>query len=141
MSDIDRELPSTVRPGDRSGTVVVLANDRREVEALEIDRSPWAKARVVPIVGASEAETHAGLAAQSRVGLVVDTRRSAGDVQRNAFARQVFHLDPRGAWVALRPGRRTTTPRTAGRAGRPAGEARGGGCRRRGTITPLPWAT
>jgi capsular polysaccharide biosynthesis protein len=88
----------------------VLANDRREVDALEIGRSPWTTARVVPIVGASEAETHAGLAALSEVGLVVDTRRSAGDVQESAFARHVFHLDPRGVWVALRPGRRATTP-------------------------------
>jgi len=111
MSDVDRELPSAARSGRQARTVVVLASDQREVDALRIDRSPWAKAPVVQIVGRSAAETHGVLAALSGVGLVVDTRRASSDaVQLGSFAGQFFHLDPRGAWVALRPARRAQTP-------------------------------
>ena len=110
MSDVDRELPPALRSGRRDRTVVVLANEQREVDALKIDRSPWAKARVVPIVGRSTAETHDALAALPGVGLVVDARRSSDAVQLGTFERLFFHLDPKGAWVAFRPGRRAPAP-------------------------------
>ena len=110
MSDVDRQLPRAVRTDRRSRTLVVLASSQRQVDALKIDRSPWAKARVVPIVGRSTAEAHDTLAALPGVGLVVDARRSSDAVRLGTFERLFFHLDPKGAWVALRPGRRAPTP-------------------------------
>ncbi len=109
MSDLDRVLPPAVRSDRGRRIVVVLAGDQREVDALKIDRSPWARARVVPIVGRSVAQAHDELAALPAVGLVVDTRRSSDAVQLGTFERLFFHLDPKGAWVALRPSRRADT--------------------------------
>ena len=109
MSDIDRVMPPT-RSGARTRTVVVLAGHQRDVDALKIDRSPWAEACVVPIVGQSEGDTHDALAALTGVQVVVDTRRSSEAVQLATFERQFFHLDPKGLWVALRPPRRAHTP-------------------------------
>ncbi len=102
MSDVDRELPAAARTGRRHRTVVVLAADEREVDALQITRSPWAKARLVPVVGLTAAQIHGALASLSVVGLVIDTRGSSDAAQWRTFERNFFHLSPKGAWVALR---------------------------------------
>ena len=87
MSDVDRELLPALRSDRRSRTLVVLASDQREVDALKIDRSPWAKARVVPIVGRSAAETHETLTPLSGVDVVVDARRTTDAVRLGTFER------------------------------------------------------
>jgi hypothetical protein len=124
MSDVDRELLPALRSDRRSRTLVVLASDQREVDALKIGRSPWAKARVVPIVGRSAAETHETLTPLSGVDVVVDARRTTDAVRLGTFERLFFHLDPKGAWVALRPSRRASTPEPLVKRAKALGEPR-----------------
>lgn len=106
MAAIDRALPSALRDNRGSRTLVVIADTPREVTALRIDRSPWAQAHVVAVIGRSDSETHRELAALSGVDLVVDARRSPGPAQLSGFRHQFFHLDRDAAWVALRSARR-----------------------------------
>ncbi len=110
MTDIDRQLPPRLRrrPGRR--TLVVVADDQRQVSRLAIGESRWARAHVVPVLGRSPDELHRELSALGNtLALVVDARASSGPAQLDSFEVCFFHLPPRGAWVALRttrPGRR-----------------------------------
>ena len=124
MSEIDRQLPRGLRSRRRRRTLVVLADSQQEVARLQIDRSPWQKSRVVPVVGLSTADLHARLAQLSAIALVVDARRSSGSAQLRALEENFFHLIPRGAWVALRSTRRIHRRERVVRVARKLREAR-----------------
>jgi capsular polysaccharide biosynthesis protein len=102
MSGIDAQLPGALRSRRRRRTLVVLADSGRELAALKIDKSPWGKSTVVPMTDLTADELHSRLAPLSRVDLVVDARRSSGNKQLAALELDFFHVDPGGAWVALR---------------------------------------
>ncbi len=102
MADVDRQLPQSLRRRRRRRTVVVIAHDPRQVTRLQINKSRWERARVVPVIGRSSTDLHRELAALGRVALVVDVRGSSGSVQLTAFEQNFFHLPPHGAWVSLR---------------------------------------
>jgi capsular polysaccharide biosynthesis protein len=102
MSDIDRRLPRSVRRRRGRRTIVVIADRERQVTRLRIAQSPWARARVVPMVGSTPAESHEGFAALDQVGLVIDVRASSDRRQLEAFRQHFFHLGSRDAWIALR---------------------------------------
>ena len=105
MADIDGQLPPVVRSDPHRRTIVVIADSEGQLTGLDIDQSPWATSRVVALVGLSEAEMHARLAVLSDLRVVVDVRRSTGPAQLRTFERAFFHVDRKGAWVILRPGR------------------------------------
>jgi hypothetical protein len=102
MTEIDGELGKATHVRRRPRRLVVIAENARELARLELDRSPWAKSGVVPMIGLSAADLHAQLAALRAVDLVVDARTSSGPAQLQAFEDDFWHVDPQGAWVALR---------------------------------------
>jgi len=103
MSDLDALLPRPLpRRRRRRLTLVVIAHDDGEVAALEVPQSRWRRARLVTLVGRSEAQLEDDLAALPAVHVVVDVRPSAGSGQRDTFERCFFLVAHRGAWVALR---------------------------------------
>lgn len=110
MTEIGRLLPRGVVEERERGSLVVIADHRRQVTRLRIEQSPWATTRVVLIVDGSDAEMYERLAVLGDIGVVVDVRRSTGPAQLRAFEQSFFHVGRRGVWVILRagwlPGRR-----------------------------------
>src|SRR3954464_2276608 len=104
MTEVDERLPRHVRTRRGRRTLVVIAASEVEVAGLHLAQSPWAGARVVPLVGCTDDDLHRELAALSDVGLVIDVRRSSDD-HLGSFERLFFHLDPMGVWVTF-PGPR-----------------------------------
>ena len=106
MTEIDAELRDPLTRHRRRRTLVVIAESGHGVKRLELERSLWARSRIVTIVEISAAGVHDQLAALSAVDLVVDARSSSSAQQLEAFEQNFWHVDPHGAWVTLR----TTRP-------------------------------
>ena len=78
MTEVDAELRDPLTRRRRQRTLVVIAESGHGVKRLELERSPWARSRIVTIVEVSAAGVHGQLAALSAVDLVVDARTSSG---------------------------------------------------------------
>jgi capsular polysaccharide biosynthesis protein len=103
MTDIDEALPRAFTRWRRPRlTLVVIADHERQVTRLSIDRSSWAPARLITLVGRTPAEVHEELSQLRVVHLVLDVRSATGPAQLDTLELSAFHLARRGAWVALR---------------------------------------